>query len=108
VQNYIGGQKEVLIEFVCGHNYEVLWKGYASIEGLGDSRQTYDIDIIEPAKVWKFPEHKFIEYDKKDEEWAIPLGFGKWVDTEKKTTYYNCFYDGRGRFIVRGNGMRYA
>jgi hypothetical protein len=28
---------------------------------------------------WQFPEDRFWEYEKKDEEWAIPLGFGQWV-----------------------------
>ena len=30
---------------------------------------------------WEFPQTPFTEYEESDEKWAIPLGFGKWVDT---------------------------
>ncbi len=26
--------------------------------------------------VWKFPPHRFVEYEQSDERWARPLGFG--------------------------------
>lgn len=29
---------------------------------------------------WEFPATPFVEYEKRDEAWAIPLGFGRWVD----------------------------
>jgi hypothetical protein len=32
------------------------------------------------ARRWEFPKDRFVEYEKSDEKWAIPLGFGKWVD----------------------------
>jgi hypothetical protein len=36
------------------------------------------------TKKWQFPEHKFVEYEEKDKEWAVPIGHGKWVaDTTK-------------------------
>lgn len=32
------------------------------------------------TKKWEFPKERFVEYEKSDEAWAIPLGFGRWVD----------------------------
>lgn len=33
---------------------------------------------------WKFPPSRFIEYEKSDEAWAIPLGYGHWVETDER------------------------
>jgi hypothetical protein len=35
-------------------------------------------DAVE--KVWQFPDHRFVEYEPKDETWARPLGYGREVD----------------------------
>jgi hypothetical protein len=42
-----------------------------------------DKNLPKYVRRWKFPEHSFVEYEKSDESWAIPLGFGEWVDTEE-------------------------
>ena len=31
---------------------------------------------------WQIPPTPFIEYDEKDEEWARPINYGKYVDTD--------------------------
>lgn len=35
---------------------------------------------------WEFPPSKFVSYDRSDEVWARPLGFGKLVTVEKTVT----------------------
>jgi hypothetical protein len=61
----------------------------------------YGIEIIQDkhlpryARVWKFPQTPFVEYEKSDEVWAIPIGFGRWVETEDPVYYIidrNVFY----------------
>lgn len=36
---------------------------------------------------WEFPADKFVEYEKSDEVWAIPLGFGSYVDTSERAFF---------------------
>lgn len=33
---------------------------------------------------WVFPRERFVEYEKSDEAWAIPLGFGRWQETKDR------------------------
>jgi hypothetical protein len=46
-----------------------------------------DIHLNKYAQRWQFPVTPFVEYEKSDEAWAIPLGFGKWVDTKDLLFY---------------------
>lgn len=39
------------------------------------------------ARKWVFPADRFVEYEKKDEAWAIPLGFGHWEETKDPVFY---------------------
>ena len=39
-----------------------------------------DENIPQFMKKWEFPKDRFVEYEKKDEEWAIPIKYGRWVD----------------------------
>lgn len=55
---------------------------------------------------WKFPETPFVKYERSDEAWAIPLGFGRWVDDGRAVFYHmrvDDFLDTMGGFDhVRG------
>lgn len=35
------------------------------------------------VRKWEFPKERFVEYESRDEAWAIPLGFGKWRETKE-------------------------
>lgn len=54
---------------------------------------TFSLDVIkdryvpEFARKWIFPADRFVEYEKSDEVWAIPIGFGKYVDTKDPVFY---------------------
>jgi hypothetical protein len=39
-----------------------------------------DHSIPKTMRVWKFPRDPFVTYQKRDEAWAVPLGFGRWED----------------------------
>lgn len=40
----------------------------------------FDDKLPKYAKKWEFPASPFVEYDKVDEAWARPLGYGREVD----------------------------
>ncbi len=70
-------------EYTYGMHYEsLLASGWA-----------YGIDIKSNATLpkfkqrWEFPATPFVEYSKSDEAWAIPLRFGKWVDTTERVFF---------------------
>lgn len=39
------------------------------------------------ARCWEFPKTPFVQYERKDEAWAVPLGFGRWVDDDRPVFY---------------------
>ncbi len=39
-------------------------------------------------KRWEFPATPFVEYEKSDERWAVPLGFGRWVDDTSRPAFF--------------------
>ena len=47
---------------------------------------TYSLAYTFRRLVWKFPDDKFVRYDKSDEVWARPLGFGKEVEVVQSVT----------------------
>lgn len=36
------------------------------------------------GRKWQFPHDRFVEYEESDERWAVPLGFGRYVDDESQ------------------------
>ena len=46
-----------------------------------------DKNIPKYARRWQFPYSPFIEYEKSDEEWAIKLSYGRWIDTDEPVFY---------------------
>jgi hypothetical protein len=79
---------------VC-HPANVEWlKGQLSqIAGDMDNPFAPTIEIVANPmnrifkRRWVFPPHRFIEYERHDELWAIPLGFGHWEDTDEREFY---------------------
>ena len=44
--------------------------------------ETLELRLETTGRKWEFPKDRFVEYEKSDEAWARPLGFGKEVDTK--------------------------
>jgi hypothetical protein len=40
---------------------------------------------------WQFPRDPFVEYEKCDEEWAIPIGYGRWVEDADTCVVYGMY-----------------
>lgn len=41
-----------------------------------------DVHLPRYIKKWECPASPFTEYDERDELWAVPLGFGQYVDSK--------------------------
>lgn len=46
----------------------------------------YSVAYSLRRKVWQFPDDRFVRYDKSDEAWARPLGFGKEIEVIETVT----------------------
>lgn len=74
------------IYYVHPKTYDTLIKGLPALsqsEGmpiLGIELRKSEA-VPEFHKTWEFPKSPHVQYDKSDEKWAIPMGFGKWVET---------------------------
>lgn len=64
----------------------------------GDTATVYSVEYHCRRRVWKFPDDKFVQYEKSDEAWARPLGFGEEVEIVETVTIPRAvcvgFYDG--------------
>jgi hypothetical protein len=62
--------------------------GYFSVYGdLFGIKIIADVNCPRFHQKWEFPKHKYIEYEKSDESWCVPLKIGKWVDTDEPLFY---------------------
>ena len=68
----------------------------------GDTATVFSVEYRRIVRVWKFPDEKFVRYEKSDEAWARPLGFGEEVEIVETVTIPRAvcvgFYDGSLQF----------
>lgn len=55
---------------------------------------TCSIEMKQDRKRWQFPQDPFVEYEKSDERWARPIGFGREVTEQVSVRFPNVVITG--------------
>lgn len=77
------------VYYVNPKTYDVLMEGLPAMsQSFGNPMFGVELRkseaIPEFIQEWVIPPHPWVEYEKSDERWAIPIGYGKYIDTEDR------------------------
>ena len=70
--------------------------------------ETVRLEFIHSSKRWKFPDNRFVSYEKSDESWCRFFGMGKEITVEERTVIPQATITGYRVTPINTNSLQHS